>query len=122
MAVVQVGVQAVRGVLPESLPKWAEKSPLIPKCLLKFPITDVSNPVSVPYLLSVLAVRPKLMRPLLASPSADGVGKRLGFLLQELLREANTTGSKANDGGILQDVISIKEELERIREQVENLE
>ncbi len=58
----------------------------------------------------------------LESPPADGVGKRLGFLLQELLREANTTGSKANDAAILQDVILIKEELERIREQVENLE
>jgi uncharacterized protein (TIGR00255 family) len=50
------------------------------------------------------------------------VGKRLGFLLQEMLREANTTGSKANDAEILRDVILIKEELERIREQVENLE
>jgi len=61
-------------------------------------------------------------RATLASPAADGVGKRLGFLLQELLREANTTGSKANDASMLQDVIVIKEELERIREQVENLE
>lgn len=62
------------------------------------------------------------VRSTLASPSPEGVGKRLGFLLQELLREANTTGSKANDATILQDVILIKEELERIREQVENLE
>ncbi|HXT17849.1 MAG TPA: YicC/YloC family endoribonuclease [Gemmatimonadaceae bacterium] len=61
-------------------------------------------------------------RAALASPSPDGVGKRLGFLLQELLREANTTGSKANDAAILQDVIVIKEELERIREQSENVE
>lgn len=61
-------------------------------------------------------------RETLASPASDGVGKRLGFLLQELLREANTTGSKANDAAMLQDVIIIKEELERIREQVENLE
>jgi uncharacterized protein (TIGR00255 family) len=61
-------------------------------------------------------------RSTLTAPPADGVGKRLGFLLQELLREANTTGSKANDAAILQDVILIKEELERIREQVENLE
>jgi uncharacterized protein (TIGR00255 family) len=61
-------------------------------------------------------------RATLGSPPADGVGKRLGFLLQELLREANTTGSKASDATILQDVILIKEELERIREQVENLE
>ena len=58
----------------------------------------------------------------LRNPPADGVGKRLGFLLQELLREANTTGSKGNDAAILQDVLAIKEELERIREQVENLE
>lgn len=54
--------------------------------------------------------------------SEDPVGKRLGFLLQEMLREANTTGSKANDSSILSDVVTVKEELERIREQVENLE
>jgi uncharacterized protein (TIGR00255 family) len=53
---------------------------------------------------------------------AEPVGKRLGFLLQEMLREANTTGSKANDAAMLNDVVTIKEELERIREQVENLE
>ena len=55
---------------------------------------------------------------------ADGepVGKRLGFLLQEMLREANTAGSKANDAAMLQEVVAVKEELERIREQVENLE
>lgn len=61
-------------------------------------------------------------RSTLASSATDGVGKRLGFLLQELLREANTTGSKANDAAILGEVILIKEELERIREQVENIE
>jgi uncharacterized protein (TIGR00255 family) len=61
-------------------------------------------------------------RSTIAVSSPDGVGKRLGFLLQELLREANTTGSKANDAVMLHDVILIKEELERIREQVENLE
>jgi uncharacterized protein (TIGR00255 family) len=61
-------------------------------------------------------------RTTLDAPAPEGVGKRLGFLLQELLREANTTGSKANDAAMLQDVIVIKEELERIREQVENLE
>jgi uncharacterized protein (TIGR00255 family) len=61
-------------------------------------------------------------RGVLASPQPDGVGKRLGFLLQELLREANTTGSKGNDSSILTDVLLIKEELERMREQVENVE
>jgi uncharacterized protein (TIGR00255 family) len=52
----------------------------------------------------------------------DGVGKRLGFVLQEMLREANTAGSKANDAELTRDVLIIKEELERAREQVENLE
>jgi uncharacterized protein (TIGR00255 family) len=56
------------------------------------------------------------------SKTSDPVGKRLGFILQEMVREANTIGSKANDAPILDDVIAIKEELERIREQVENLE
>jgi uncharacterized protein (TIGR00255 family) len=53
---------------------------------------------------------------------AQPVGKRLGFLLQEMLREANTTGSKANDAAVTRAVLVIKEELERMREQVENLE
>ena len=53
---------------------------------------------------------------------SEAVGKRLGFLLQEMVREANTMGSKAADAPILGEVVSIKEELERIREQVENVE
>jgi uncharacterized protein (TIGR00255 family) len=61
-------------------------------------------------------------RDVLAPKGGDPVGKRLGFLLQEMLREANTTGSKANDTQIQRDVILVKEELERIREQVENVE
>src|SRR5256714_1683758 len=56
------------------------------------------------------------------SKTADPVGKRLGFILQEMVREANTIGSKASDAQIQEDVIAIKEELERIREQGENLE
>lgn len=61
-------------------------------------------------------------RSALDEKSGSGVGKRLGFLIQEMLREANTTGSKANDAAILTDVVSIKEELERLREQSENVE
>jgi uncharacterized protein (TIGR00255 family) len=61
-------------------------------------------------------------RETLASAAGEPVGKRLGFLLQEMLREANTTGSKANDLTLTDDVVRIKEELERLREQVENLE
>jgi len=61
-------------------------------------------------------------RATLDDATGEPVGKRLGFLLQEMLREANTTGSKAADAAILHEVVAVKEELERIREQVENLE
>jgi len=54
--------------------------------------------------------------------SSDAVGKQLGFLGQELLREVNTMGSKANDAVITQTVIAMKGELEKFREQLENLE
>lgn len=55
--------------------------------------------------------------------AGDGaVGKQLGFLAQELLREVNTMGSKANDAAITQAVVSMKGELEKFREQLENLE
>ena len=50
------------------------------------------------------------------------VGKQLGFLAQELLREVNTIGSKANDARITQTVIAMKGELEKFREQLDNLE
>jgi len=49
-------------------------------------------------------------------------GRKLGFLLQEMLREVNTIGSKANDVEIAHDVITMKEEIERLREQVANVE
>jgi len=58
----------------------------------------------------------------LTSGKKEAVGKRLGFLLQEMLREANTTGSKSRDAAMLHDVVAVKEELERIAEQVENIE
>jgi uncharacterized protein (TIGR00255 family) len=49
-------------------------------------------------------------------------GKQLGFLAQELGREVNTMGAKANDAEIAQQVIAMKGELEKFREQLENLE
>jgi len=50
------------------------------------------------------------------------VGRRLDFIIQELGRETNTIGSKAQDAAVQQLVIEIKGELERIREQVQNIE
>lgn len=61
-------------------------------------------------------------RELLDAPGPEPVGKRLSFLGQELLRELNTLGSKANDAAISRLVVEMKNELESLREQVENVE
>jgi len=50
------------------------------------------------------------------------IGRPLEFLIQEMGREINTIGSKANDGEITRQVIAFKAELERIREQIQNIE
>jgi uncharacterized protein (TIGR00255 family) len=52
----------------------------------------------------------------------EPMGRKLDFLLQEINREANTIGSKASDAGIAQLAVGIKSELEKIREQVQNVE
>ena len=65
---------------------------------------------------SHLAQARKLLR------SAEPVGRTLDFLCQELFREINTTGSKANEVEITRQVVAFKTELERIREQVQNIE
>lgn len=58
-----------------------------------------------------------------AALDTDGaIGKQLGFLAQEMGREVNTIGSKANDALIAHEVVAMKGELERFREQLENLE
>jgi uncharacterized protein (TIGR00255 family) len=54
--------------------------------------------------------------------SAEPVGRRLDFLLQEMGREVNTIGSKAGDASVAHRVVDLKTELERIREQVQNVE
>lgn len=52
----------------------------------------------------------------------DASGRKLNFLLQEMGREVNTTGSKSNDASIAHLVVEMKEEIERLREQVQNVE
>ena len=58
---------------------------------------------------------------LLAKPP-EGVGKRLDFLAQEILRELNTLGSKSRDLASTREVLEMKAETEKIREQVQNIE
>ena len=54
---------------------------------------------------------------------SDGeVGRKLDFLIQEMNREANTIGSKAGDLAVTESVLQLKNEIEKIREQVQNIE
>ncbi len=54
--------------------------------------------------------------------SGTGIGRKLDFVVQELNREANTIGSKAQDASIAHMVIEMKAEIEKIREQIQNIE
>ena len=54
--------------------------------------------------------------------SSESVGRRLDFLAQEMNREANTIGSKCQNVDITKRVLNIKAEVEKIREQIQNIE
>lgn len=60
-------------------------------------------------------------RKLVDNANEDGIGKKLGFVLQEVGREINTLGSKANDATMQQLVVQMKDELEKAKEQVLNI-
>lgn len=54
--------------------------------------------------------------------SENEIGKKMDFLIQEMNREANTIGSKASDAAIAQHVVDLKSEIEKLREQIQNVE
>ena len=54
--------------------------------------------------------------------SEEEIGKKMDFLIQEMNREANTIGSKASDAAIVQNVVDLKSEIEKLREQIQNVE
>ena len=62
------------------------------------------------------------LRSFLKTGSDEGIGKKIDFLIQEMNREANTIGSKSNDREITSLMLELKAEIEKIREQVQNIE
>nr|MDQ5872607.1 DUF1732 domain-containing protein [Acidobacteriota bacterium] len=58
----------------------------------------------------------------LLATAREPVGKKLDFLAQEILRELNTLGSKGRDLQMIREVLEMKSEIEKVREQVQNLE
>ena len=62
------------------------------------------------------------LRSFLSGSGSDAIGKKIDFLIQEMNREANTIGSKSNDREITSMMLDLKAEIEKIREQVQNIE
>ncbi len=62
------------------------------------------------------------LRGFLGSDGSEAIGKKIDFLIQEMNREANTIGSKSNDKDITSMMLDLKAEIEKIREQVQNIE
>jgi uncharacterized protein (TIGR00255 family) len=70
----------------------------------------------------IVRLRSHLVQFAQALQSAESAGRKLEFICQEMGRETNTIGSKANDAEISHEVVEIKTALERIREQIQNVE
>ena len=70
----------------------------------------------------IVRLRSHLIQFTQALQSAESAGRKLEFICQEMGRETNTIGSKANDAEISHEVVEIKTALERIREQIQNVE
>lgn len=122
-------VDAVEKRAPERLAAERERLRRAVGELLGAPAPGERMEVEIAVLATRLDVAEELVRlrtHLAAARSAlrseGAVGRRLAFLGQEMLREVNTIGSKANDTVMAQAVIAMKERLEQFREQVENLE
>jgi uncharacterized protein (TIGR00255 family) len=70
----------------------------------------------------VQRLRSHLAQARTALDAGEPCGKRLDFLAQEMAREVNTVGNKAATAGVVHEVVALKEEIERVREQVQNVE
>ena len=111
--------EARRGVLAERLRTLCgemglEDSRLYQEVVRTVERHDVSEELQ--RLRSHLAMARELLR------AEEPVGKRIDFLAQELAREANTLGSKAADASVVREVVNLKAEIEKLREQVQNVE
>ncbi len=116
-------VEAARERLRKRTEQIAQESGLYDEARLHQEIVIAADRLDVTEELVRLRSHVEQFRGVLAGGPGEGpVGRRLDFLLQELGREANTIGSKANDAPLAHQVVELKGEIERIREQVQNIE
>ncbi len=113
-------VEAARERMRESLQRLLREPPdpvrLAQEIAMLAERTDVTEE------LTRLGIHLSQFRTMIEGTSTEPVGRKLDFLLQELGREANTVASKALDADISLNVVNIKAELEKIREQAQNIE
>lgn len=116
-------VQAARERLRKRTEQIAQDTGLYDEARLHQEIVIAADRLDVTEELVRLRSHASQFRSILTGEAGEGpVGRRLDFLLQELGREANTIGSKANDAPLAHQVVELKTEIERIREQVQNVE
>jgi uncharacterized protein (TIGR00255 family) len=116
-------VQAARERLRKRAEQLRAETGLLDEARLHQEVVIAADRLDITEELVRLRSHVEQFRQILASAGAGSpVGRRLDFLLQEMGREANTVGSKANDAPLAHDVVELKTELERIREQVQNVE
>ena len=98
----------------QGLEEWAENERIIREVALFAERSDITE--------ELIRLRSHLKQMRSHSRSKEPAGRPLDFLCQEVFREINTIGSKALDSRITQTVVQFKTELERIREQIQNVE
>ncbi len=113
-------VEAARGRMQEALQRMLKEPPdpsrLAQEIAILAERTDVTEE------LTRLGIHLGQFRAMMAGMTTEPIGRKLDFLLQEMGREVNTIASKALDADISLHVVNIKAELEKIREQVQNVE
>jgi uncharacterized protein (TIGR00255 family) len=113
--------KAVRERLKERMEQLGRDTGLTDEARFYHEIALAADRLDVTEELVRLASHVEQFRGLLAG-SGEPVGRRGDFLIQEMGREANTVGSKGSDAGVAHLVVELKAELERLREQVQNVE
>jgi len=115
--------QAVRDKLKKRAAQLQQETGLVDEARLHQEVVIAADRLDICEELARLHSHVEQFRSALAEAGPEHpIGRRLDFLLQEFGREANTVGSKANDAALAHHVVDLKTEIERIREQVQNIE